>query len=162
MAGWLRRDLALAAPFVIVVACWRSNEPVGPAAAPARPRVVRGAAPDERASWDDASDAPDPVDAGPAAAPPLGPWPPPITSPIIARVIARRLVDGGSLLTLPVGVVEGISTDWRCQLINEAERPAATDDGCVILQATPHTTVLKTKLDYDQILAHSRAALTRP
>jgi hypothetical protein len=185
VAGWLRRHLAFASPFVIVAACWRSSEPVEPVepAAAREPAPLAAIAPsDALTETPITADAPPvttvPIDAAEladAAAARINPLPahrrPPTANPpsttasspaaIIARVIAISVTGGTIIVTVAAGSNQGVARNWSCQLIDQDDQPAQ-DDGCMIVRVDKVVTVLKVKLTFDQIRAHRRARLTPP
>ena len=182
IAGWLRRRLACASPFVIVAACWRSSEPVEPAAAREPAPVAVIVPSDALAETPITADAPPvttvPIDAAELAdgaaprithplpaqgKPPTANPPTTASSPgaIIARVIAISVTGGTIIVTVAAGSNQGVAKNWSCQLIDQDDRPAQ-DDGCMIVRVDKVVTVLKAKLPSDRIRAHSRARLTPP
>jgi hypothetical protein len=82
-------------------------------------------------------------------------------APVLARVIGLQSSDGASIAMVAAGVAQGIASDWRCELVNDREEPVDGDD-CTIIRTDQRMTVLKTKLDPEQVRIHSRARLTPP
>jgi hypothetical protein len=183
LAGWLRRRLSFASAFVIVAACWRSSEPVEPAAAREPAPVVAVVAPsDALTETAITADAPPattvPIDAAeladgaaprithalpaqgipPTANPPTTPSSP---AAIIARVIGISVAGSTIIITVAAGRNQGVARDWSCQLIDQHGRPVQ-NDGCMIVRVDKLVTVLKAKLTADRIRAHPRARLTPP
>jgi hypothetical protein len=165
-------------PLVLAIACWRSTEPVDPAAArepapgaaiaPSDTRVGAARSADRSSVAAVPIDAADPAD---AAAP--NPLPvrrrsstgrPPTITPsgtVIARVIGISVQGNSAIVTIGAGTSSGVRWGWQCQLINADGRSVDTDD-CVILRVDKGVTVARTKLTSDQIRGYSRALLAPP
>jgi hypothetical protein len=186
VAGWLRRRFAFASPFAIVIACWRSSEPVEPVEpaaahehAPVAAIAPSNAMPEAPITAGARSVTAVPIDAAQladAAAPGItNPLPthrkPPTANPpsttanpsgeIIARVIAVSVTGNAVVVTVTAGTNLGVAKDWHCQLIDQDDRPAH-NDGCMIVRVDMRITVLKVKLTTDQIRGYLRARLTPP
>ncbi|HEY0477597.1 MAG TPA: hypothetical protein VGD37_08730 [Kofleriaceae bacterium] len=182
VARWLRRRLAVASPLVIVIACWRSTDPVEPAAA-RRPAPVGGGAPSDATPEVPITAAAPPVKAVPVTAVPADAAAPGITGgvptrrkpataqprstmttpsgAVIAHVIGTTIQGSTTLLTVGAGSNYGIARTWSCELIDEDEQ-SPPDGGCVIIRVDKAVTMVKAKLTFDQIRVHRRARLTPP
>lgn len=178
VTGRLRRRVAFASPLVFAIACWRSTDPVDPAAAREPASRAGGAPSDARPEAAISADRPSvaaaPVD---AAVPVDGAAPSPQSTQrtsstasllsrsrpgtAIARVIAVSVTADAMVVTIAAGTNRGVRQDWLCQLINNDDGPADTDD-CTILRVDKAVTMARTKLTADQIRVYSRAVLAPP
>lgn len=178
VTGQLRRRVAFASPLVLAIACWRSTEPVDPAAArepaPGAAIVPSDARAEAARSADRSSVAAVPIDAAdPADAAAPNPLPTRRRSStgggltitpsgtVIARVIGVSVQGSSAIVTIGAGSSSGVRRDWQCQLVNNGA-PAAGLDDCVILRVDKAVTIARTKLTSDRIGGYSRAVLTPP
>lgn len=156
--------LAFASPLMVVVACWRSTDPVEPA--PSIPADARPVA----AVPIDAEPPPEAPTPGithrrPRATNPATPLPLPATAlppgTVVARVIGVNVSGSELFITVGAGTDGGVVRGSSCQLIGANSRPAV-DKVCTIVRFDRRVTVLKTTLNPDQIRAHSSALLIPP
>jgi hypothetical protein len=146
----MRRRLAFASPFVLVVGCGQPAEQAAPAP---RPPAPLGPEPTDAIVADAAAevDAFAPVD---QSAPPArtitqgtAPNPPPV---LRGRVLTKQARDGRVTLIVGTGTLKGVTSTSRCRIESE-QHFAAGDDDCQVVHVEKATTSVTTKLTIEQL-----------